>query len=241
MRALRSAADAVWRRGICWRHRSLQPEYSRPSAAQSPYVWKEGIYSRYTGWLKRELNVYCIYIADIRVSETDTLHQLNDSKRIGSKIFKMHDAYWTNFESSFLHIQWASRISNRSAMLTHGTNWKIPNASALVRSEPALSAIITEISILQQLIFWIPAKTAPSNILAIRGDFYCCILVMVIAKKRRFSVSQMESVEQFGLFLYRTTASLADNRSVFTFNTGYTYFWESLRNRLRVPLLITNN
>ena len=40
--------------------------------------------------------------ADIRVSETDTWHQLKDSKRIGSKMFKMHDAHWTNFEFSVL-------------------------------------------------------------------------------------------------------------------------------------------
>ena len=41
-------------------------------------------------------------ISDIRVSETDTWHQLKASKRIGSYTFKMLDAYWVYFECSFL-------------------------------------------------------------------------------------------------------------------------------------------
>ena len=47
------------------------------------------------------------YVADIRVrvSETDTWHLLKDSKRIGSKILKMRDAYWIRFI-----VQLASRI-----------------------------------------------------------------------------------------------------------------------------------
>ena len=50
----------------------------------------------------RPFKLYSTCIADIRVSETDTRHQHKDSKRIGSKTFKMHDAYWTNGESPFL-------------------------------------------------------------------------------------------------------------------------------------------
>ena len=42
-----------------------------------------------------------VHTAGIRVSETDTWHSLKDSKRIGSKIFKMHGAYWTNLNLRF--------------------------------------------------------------------------------------------------------------------------------------------
>ena len=64
--------------------------------------------AKYTknGWFilisKLAIHEWGTSIADIRVSETETWHQLNDSNRIGSKICNMHDASWTNFESSFL-------------------------------------------------------------------------------------------------------------------------------------------